>query len=62
MPIINVTLMEGRSYEKKKAFMEGVTKVAVETLDAPPETVRVILQEIERSHFSVAGKPRGEPK
>ena len=62
MPIIDVTLMEGRSYQKKKAFMEGVTEVAIRTLDAKPETVRVILREIHPSHFCVAGTPRGEPK
>ena len=62
MPIIDVTLLEGRSYEKKKAFMESVTEVAVRTLDAKPETVRVILREIDPAHFCVAGTPRGEPK
>jgi len=62
MPIIDVTLMEGRSYEKKKAFMQELTQVAIRTLDAKPETVRVILREIDPSHFCVAGAPRGESK
>ena len=61
MPIIDITIVEGRSYEKKEALMREVTEAAVRTLEAPPETVRVMVREIPKSHFSVAGVPKARP-
>jgi 4-oxalocrotonate tautomerase len=61
MPIIDITLLEGRSYEKKEALIKAVTEATVKTLDTPPESVRVILREVHPSHFAVAGEPRGRP-
>jgi len=61
MPIIDVTLMTGRSYEKKKALIEGLTDATVRALDVSPERVRVLIQEIHPSHFAVGGEPKGEP-
>ncbi len=61
MPIIDITLLEGRPYEKKAALMREVSEVAVRTLGAPPESVRVIVREIPASHFAIAGVPKGSP-
>ena len=61
MPIIDITIVEGRSYEKKEALMREVTEATVRTLEAPPESVRVIVREISKSHFSVAGIPKVRP-
>ena len=62
MPIIDVTLMTGRSYEKQKALIEGLTDAAVRALDVSPERVRVLIREIHPSHFAVGGEPKGEPE
>jgi 2-oxo-3-hexenedioate decarboxylase len=43
MPIAIIHLMEGRDDKKKARAIEAVTKALVESLDAKPETVRVIL-------------------
>ncbi|HYG89254.1 MAG TPA: 2-hydroxymuconate tautomerase [Azospirillum sp.] len=58
MPLIDVTLIEGRSPEKKAAFMKAVTEAAVTTLGAPPESVRVILREVPGEHWAVGGVPK----
>ena len=57
MPIAIVHLMEGRDDEKKARAIEAVTKALVETLDAKPETVRVILLEVPKASWGIAGKP-----
>ena len=62
MPIIDITLLEGRTHEQKSALITEVTGAAVRTLGAPPQTVRVIIREVEPPHFAVAGVPKGPPK
>lgn len=59
MPIIDVTLIEGRAPEKKRALIEKLTEAAVEALDAPIESVRVIIREVPAAHFGAGGKPKG---
>jgi 4-oxalocrotonate tautomerase len=60
MPIIEVTLLEGRNKEQKAALITELTDAAVRAVNAPPETVRVILREIPPEHFGVAGKSKAE--
>ncbi len=62
MPIIDITILEGRSYDKKRSLIREVTDAAIRTLDARPETVRVIVREVHPSHFAVAGEPKGPPQ
>ena len=62
MPIIDITILEGRTHEQKSALITEVTDAAVRTLGAPPQSVRVIIREIQPSHFAVAGVPKGPPK
>ena len=61
MPIIDITILEGRPYEKKRALIKEVTEATIRTLDARPETVRVIVRDVHPSHFAVAGEPKGPP-
>jgi 4-oxalocrotonate tautomerase len=62
MPIAVIHLMEGRDDEKKARAIEAVTKALVESLEAKPETVRVILLEVPKTSWGIAGKPVGAPK
>lgn len=59
MPIVEMTLIEGRTPEAKAAMMKAVTEAIVTTLQAPPEAVRIIIREIPAMHFSVAGVAKG---
>lgn len=61
MPIVEVTLMEGRSFEKKKAMVTAVTNAIVDSLAAPKESVRVIIREVPAWHFAAAGELKGTP-
>jgi len=48
--------MEGRSEDQKRAIIEKVTAALVEAVGAPIETVRVIITEIPKAHWGIAGK------
>jgi 4-oxalocrotonate tautomerase len=55
MPLIHVTLLEGRSVEAKASLIRQLTDATVEAIAAPRETVRVILQEVPPAHWGVGG-------
>ncbi|RSL29467.1 4-oxalocrotonate tautomerase [Salibacterium salarium] len=56
MPIINVNIMEGRPQEKVEEVIANLTETITSTLDVPEESVRVIVTEIPRSHWGIAGE------
>ncbi|MDM5299784.1 2-hydroxymuconate tautomerase [Bacillus pumilus] len=56
MPIITVQMLEGRTDEQKKALVEKVTDAVVETTGANAEKVSVIIEEMKKEHYAVAGK------
>lgn len=60
MPIIEVTMLEGRSKEQKAGLIAELTDAAIRAVDAPRQSVRVILREIPAEHFGVAGKSKAE--
>ncbi|MCW4318889.1 MAG: 2-hydroxymuconate tautomerase family protein [Candidatus Thiodiazotropha taylori] len=55
MPLIQATIMEGRSQEQKEAFYQGITQVVVDTLNVKPEQVRVVIQEVPKTHWAIGG-------
>jgi 4-oxalocrotonate tautomerase len=55
VPLIQVTLLEGRSAEAKGALIRQLTEATVEAIAAPRESVRVILQEVPPAHWGVGG-------
>ena len=56
MPIIRVELNAGRSEEQKARLIEALSWAAVETLGAPIESVRVIINEVPSTDFGIAGQ------
>ncbi|MFJ8064459.1 4-oxalocrotonate tautomerase [Psychrobacillus sp. NPDC096426] len=60
MPIIHVNLLEGRPKEKVAEVIEKITKTVSETLDAPVESIRVLVTEIPQTHWGRAGKSVSE--
>ncbi|ALX50170.1 4-oxalocrotonate tautomerase [Lentibacillus amyloliquefaciens] len=55
MPLVNIQIMEGRSQEKIDALMQNVTETVSESLDAPKKNVRVIVNEVPKTHWSIGG-------
>lgn len=55
MPLIQVTIIEGRTVEQKNSFFEKVTAVAVETLNVKKAQVRVVINEVPATHWAIGG-------
>ncbi len=58
MPIVEITMIEGRTPEAKRRLIAKVTDSIVEAIDAPRDSIRIILREIPGLHFGVAGKTK----
>jgi len=58
MPIITVKMAKGRTIEQKRVLVRALTNVAVETLDAKPEWVTVLIEEYESGsgNWAVGGE------
>lgn len=56
MPILHLEMHPGRTLDQKRAFVREVTKVTVETLNCPPESVDVVISEVAREDWAKAGK------
>jgi 4-oxalocrotonate tautomerase len=62
MPIAHIYIMEGRDEEKKERLIAEVTEAICRALEAPAESVRIVIQEVPKAHFGIAGvsaKKRG---
>jgi len=55
MPIATINIIEGRSDEKKEKLIESVSKAISQSLDAPIESVRIIINEMPKQHYGIAG-------
>jgi 4-oxalocrotonate tautomerase len=60
MPLIEVTLAEGRSAEKLRALISKLTEAVVEAEVAPKQSVRVIVHEVPPTHWAAADETLAE--
>lgn len=56
MPFAQIHIMEGRSEEQKRAAIEKVSQALAEALGAPIENVRVLISEVPKTNWGIAGK------
>lgn len=57
MPIVTISMMEGREPERIEKMIAAVSDAVAITLDAPLETVRVMVNEMKEHQWGVGGKP-----
>lgn len=55
MPILQLKMHPGRTIEQKKAFVREATRIVVETLVCPPESVEILITEIPKDAWATAG-------
>jgi 4-oxalocrotonate tautomerase len=55
MPLIDVSLAEGRSPAMVRELIDALTDAAVASLGAPRETVRVIIRPVSLDHWANGG-------
>jgi 4-oxalocrotonate tautomerase len=60
MPIVEITLIEGRTDEAKERLHAKVADAIHEAIDAPKDSIRVIIREVPPIHFSVGGVAKGK--
>jgi 4-oxalocrotonate tautomerase len=53
---MQVFILEGRTEEQKAAFIAAATEAAATHLDAPADSVRIILTDMPLTNFGKAGK------
>ena len=56
MPILRIEMHPGRTVEQKKSFVREATRVVVETLVCPPESVEIIITEVPKDAWATSGK------
>jgi 4-oxalocrotonate tautomerase len=52
MPLVEVTLTEGRTPEQLRALISRLTAAVVDAVGAPKENVRVVLREVPTTHWA----------
>lgn len=52
MPLIQVTLVQGRTPEQVRALISALTQAAAHTVDAPVESIRVVVREVPATHWA----------
>lgn len=55
MPIVTIQMRKGRTPEAKKALLKNMTDAVVKSIGADPGKVRVLINEVDDSHWSVGG-------
>ncbi|AYF92636.1 2-hydroxymuconate tautomerase [Apilactobacillus bombintestini] len=62
MPLVHIDLIEGRTEEQLKGLVADVTDAIVKNTGAPAEHVHIVLNEMQKNRYSVAGKLKSEEK
>lgn len=52
MPFVEVTLTSGRTPDQLRRLLSHITDAVVQTIDAPKDSVRVVIREIPKTHWS----------
>ena len=52
MPLVEVTLAEGRSADQVRAMMREVHEAVLRTVDTKSQHIRVIVREVPRTHWA----------
>ena len=60
MPLIQISMLPGRSAEQKKGLLRDVTDAVVRNCGVPADAVRVLITEIAPEHWAVAGVSKTE--
>lgn len=56
MPLVHIDLIEGRTDEQLKGLVRDVTAAIAKNADVPAERVHIVLNEMRKDRYSVAGK------
>lgn len=60
MPIATIQILEGRTDEQKALLIRKVTEAIAESLGSPAEAIRVLVQDVPKTHWGIGGKTAQE--
>ncbi|MDA8309363.1 MAG: 4-oxalocrotonate tautomerase family protein [Actinomycetota bacterium] len=55
MPLVEVTLVEGRDEVRLRSLIAALTSAVEESLGASRESIRVVLREVPATHWAAGG-------
>ncbi|WP_424811542.1 4-oxalocrotonate tautomerase [Roseococcus sp. YIM B11640] len=55
MPIIHVEMYAGRTADQKRALVKALTDAFVTTAGGSPQSVQVVLRDVEKSDWATGG-------
>lgn len=62
MPLIEVSLVQGRAPEQLRSLIAAVSEAAATALDAPKSSVRVLIRELPPTHWAAGDVTIAERK
>jgi 4-oxalocrotonate tautomerase len=62
MPVVTVQMWTGRTPKQKRALVRAITEAMVEHADAEPTNLHVIIQEVPKENWALAGVMGDERK
>jgi 4-oxalocrotonate tautomerase len=57
MPIVQISMIQGRTPEKKEQLIKKVTDAIVEVLQIPKERVHIVLNDVPKENIGRGGVP-----
>ncbi|MFF4467783.1 4-oxalocrotonate tautomerase family protein [Streptomyces mirabilis] len=60
MPLVEITLTEGRAPERIRALMTEVHQAVHKAIDVPEASIRVVVREVPTTHWSAGGQTLAE--
>ena len=62
MPVVTVQMWTGRTREQKRALVRAITEAMVQHAAAKPDNLHVIIQEVPKENWGLAGRLGDERK
>jgi 4-oxalocrotonate tautomerase len=62
MPVVTVQMWTGRTKEQKRALVRAITEAMVQHAAAKPDNLHVIIQEVPKENWGLAGRLGDERK
>ncbi|KAB2954437.1 4-oxalocrotonate tautomerase [Heliorestis acidaminivorans] len=56
MPVVQITMLEGRSEEQKRELAKAITKALVDTCGAKPESVIMTVLDVSTENIALGGE------
>ncbi len=60
MPIIHITMLEGRDDQIIEQCIRDVARAVQKSLDIPLESIRIVVEEVSKNRFAVGDKLKSE--